>query len=313
MHLVRVQHGVPERCVVCGAVARLGAASRAAAPHPYPTCHAVACRMVVSRHAELGEAGFQHYLRAQVQQRRRQAALTAASTARRQGEADENAAAWSALHARFPSASAVGSLHLLLPSGPRHARRPAAARLEQYRAHLLKTAAEAATLAPAGPPADTGPAAAASTMPGQLCAVCGGGCCTRGGEHAYLSAATLRRFMDAQPQLSMHEVAAAYLDRVAARTQAGSCINHTRQGCSLPREMRSDTCNRYACESLARLQAAQREEAPVQVVLVVRRKQDQWRRATPCLDNAVNGGALLFESGTRRVPTVSLCLPTAAP
>ena len=300
-----------QRCAVCNAL--LG---RATVPDPgphglTPVCHAIACRMVVSRRAALGEAGFAHYLAIQARQARRQAALAAASLARSRAEAAENAAAWSSLRARLRLATADGALQLLLPSGPRHARRLASGRRERYRAHLLGLAAEAAC----GPPADQ-PCAAdpvgpsqASALPGRLCALCGGGCCTRGGEHAYLSAATLRRFMDAHPQLSHAEVVAAYLDRLAPSTQSGSCINHTSQGCSLPREMRSDTCNRFACESLARLQAAQRGEQPLQVVLVVRRKQDQWRRSDPGLDNAVRGGAMLCEEGTRRLPAGSLRLP----
>jgi len=265
--------------------------------------------MVVSRRAALGEARFGHYLAIQVRQVRRQAALAAAATARSQAEAAENAAAWTSLRLRLRPAAADGDLQLLLPSGPRHARRLASVRRERYRAHLLGIAAEAACGPPAHQPRADDPAGPASSLPGRLCALCGGGCCTRGGEHAYLGAATLRRFMDAHPQLSKEEVAAAYLDRVAPRTQSGSCINHTRKGCSLPREMRSDICNRFACESLARLQAAQRGGQPVRVVLVVRRRQDQWRRADPALDNAVNGAALLSEAGTRRLAAGSLRPP----
>jgi hypothetical protein len=299
------------RCAVCDAALACGVAPGARQDDLYPVCHAIACRMVVSRRAALGEAGFGHYLAIQARQTRRQAMLAAASVARTQAEAEENAAAWSALRARLRLTKADGALQLLLPSGPRHERRVASARRERYRAHLLRLAAEAACGPPAEPPPAADPAgpAAASALPGRLCALCGGGCCTRGGEHAYLVAATLRRFMDAHPQLSSAEVAAAYLDRVAPSTQSGSCINHTRQGCSLPREMRSDTCNRFACESLARLQAAQRGEQPVPVVLVVRRKQDQWRRSDPALDNAVNGGAMLSEAGIRRLPAGSLRPP----
>lgn len=308
--IVPASYRRPGHCVVCQAPLR---ASPRIEADPYPACHAIACRMVVSRRAAMGEAGFRRYLDVQVRQAQRQAALAAASRARHQAEAGENAAAWASLRARFPVAQAGEALHLLLPSGPRHARRPPAARLEHYRTHLLKIAAEAAAMAPAAQPEYTcAPSAGASSMPGRLCALCGGGCCTRGGEHAYLSAPTLRRVMDAQPELSTHEVVAAYLDRVALKTQAGSCINHTRHGCSLPREMRSDTCNRFACESLARLQAAQRGAQPVQVVLVVRRKQDQWRRSQPDLDNAVNGGAVLRETGTRRMPVASLRAPAPA-
>ncbi|WP_141834113.1 hypothetical protein [Herbaspirillum sp. SJZ107] len=204
--------------------------------------------------------------------------------------------------ARLPAGPAAVPLQLLLPSGPPRARPLAATRRERYRAHLQAVVDIAAALAPGTP---TAPAArvaetvsdTASLLPGRLCALCGGGCCTRGSDHAYLGAPTLRRFMDAHPGMSPEEVVAAYLDRVTHKTQTGSCINHTRTGCSLPRDMRSDTCNDYACDSLAQVQAAPRE----QVVLVVRRKQDQWRRDRADLDNAVNGAAVLSETGVRRM------------
>jgi hypothetical protein len=175
-------------------------------------------------------------------------------------------------------------------------------RRERYRAHLEQIIAEANRMDSAALPAASGPVAPAiaSSMTGRLCALCGGGCCTRGGEKAYLGPETMRRFMDAQRALSTDEVVAAYLDRVAEKTQTGSCINHTGQGCSLPKEMRSDICNRFSCESLARLQAAQRGQEQMHAVLIVRRKQDHWHRAEPGLDNAVNAHALLGETGVRR-------------
>jgi hypothetical protein len=301
----------PDRCVVCGAALAAAAPAGPLAPSladPYPTCHAVACRMVVGRRAAMGETGFRHYLQRQARVTQELAARALASAARRVAETAENARAWAALHsfAGLPPASAPAPLRLVLPTGPRRARPLALVRRERYRAHLMAIAAEAAAMAPASVPqadAGTGAAAAAagSTMPGQLCALCGGGCCTRGSDQAYLTAPTLRRFMDAQPQLSPAEVVAAYLERAAAAPMAGSCVNHTRAGCSLPRAMRSDTCNRFACAALARLLAAQRGEQPVQVVLVVRRAQDHWRRADPSLANGVNGTAVLRESGVRRM------------
>jgi hypothetical protein len=281
-------------CVVCGASARAPSAA-----DPYPTCHAIACRMVVSRRADMGEASFRHYLQRHAQQKREQMALVAVTKARRQAEAEANARTWTALYAfaRLPSGPAAAPLRLLLPSGPGRARPLTSARRERYRAHLLAVAKIAAAMAPGTPRAAAIDAAAPSPLPSRLCALCGGGCCTRGSDHAYLGAPTLRRFMDAHPALSPEEVVAAYLERITNKTQAGSCINHTRSGCSLPRDMRSDTCNDFACASLAEVQAAPRE----QVVLVVRRKQDQWRRDRVDLDNAVNGAAVLSETGVRRM------------
>lgn len=294
----------PGNCVVCGAPLRAQPGTHDA----YPSCFAVACRMVVSRRADMSETNFRHYLRREAQYRREQAALVAASHARRSEETASNARTWTRLHAfaRLPAGAASVPLQLLLPSGPARARPLASARRARYRAHLLAVAKIAATLAPGTPPAgaaalsDPAPASDAATpspLPGRLCALCGGGCCTRGSDHAYLGAPTLRRFMDAHPVLSPEEVVAAYLERVTHNTQAGSCINHTRSGCSLPRAMRSDTCNDFACAALRQVQAAPRE----QVVLVVRRKRDQWTRERADLDNAVNGAAVLSETGVRRM------------
>lgn len=300
MHAARFAQAQLARCVACGTMLPQGFTRDAQAPDPYPCCHAVACRMVVSRREEMGEAGFKHYLQMQARHKQHLAAAAEAARARKLAEVAQNAQVWSALCARLPAALAPEPLRLLLPSGPRQTRRLSLARRERYRAHLLQIVDEARGLEPAVPNGAEPAATAASTLPGQLCALCGGGCCTRGGDKAYLGAAAMRRFMDARPELSPDQVVAAYLGRVAARTQAGSCINHTAQGCSLPTDMRSDTCNRFSCESLARLQAAQRGTEPVHAVLVVRRKQDHWHRNEPGVDNAVNAHAVLGETGTRR-------------
>ena len=287
-------------CVVCGAV--MARAFSAHAGGAYPSCDAVACRMVMSRRADMGEPGFRHYLQTQARQRQFQAAATHAAAERKLAEARENAAAWQALRARLPAGLTPEPLALLLPSGPRRASPLAALRRKRYRTHLLQIIDEAAAFV--GPVAPVTTAAGASAMPGGLCALCGGGCCTKGGNEAYLSAATMRRFMQAQPDLSKEQVAAAYLACVSGKTQAGSCINHTGQGCSLPKEMRSDICNRFSCDALDSLQAAQRGRVgveAVQAVLVVRRKQDHWNRAQPGLENAVTGLALLRETGATRV------------
>ncbi len=293
----------PPCCMVCGAAFVRGAG----AGESDLCCHAVACRMVLSRRAEMGEAGFKHYLQAQARHRQFQAALAHAAMERKLAEVQENENAWLALRARLPAGLTPEPLALLLPSGPPRASRLAARRRERYRAHLLKIIDEAAGMAGAAamPAAAAPEAAGESALPGRLCALCGGGCCTHGGDEAYLSAATMRRFMDAQPGLSHEEVAAAYLGRVTDKTQTGSCINHTGQGCSLPKEMRSDICNRFSCESLARLQAAQRGPDAVHAVLIVRRKQDHWNRAKPGVDNAVTAHALLRETGVTRVARVA--------
>ncbi|HEV3027303.1 MAG TPA: hypothetical protein VG457_06995, partial [Planctomycetota bacterium] len=45
-----------------------------------------------------------------------------------------------------------------------------------------------------------------------------------------------------------------YLSYIPAESTAGSCIYHAREGCTLPRGLRSDVCNRFICDDLERLQ-----------------------------------------------------------
>jgi hypothetical protein len=290
-------------CVVCDALLPRSFKQPAPPPDPYPSCQAVACRMVVSRRADMGEAGFRHYLQMQARHTQHRAAVARAALERKAAEAGENAAAFAALRARLPTQLAAEPLQLLLPNGPARASRVGAERRARYREHLLDIIAEAGLIA-AGPPVAmpaATPAASPSLMPGKVCGICRGGCCTRGAEKAYLSAETMRRVLDAQPALSAQQLLDTYLERVPDKAQSGSCINHTARGCSLPTDLRSDICNRFSCEPLARLQAAQREGVPVQAVLIVRRKQDHWRRNEAAVDNRVNALAVLRATGVQRV------------
>ena len=283
-------------CVVCNAALPRSFGAAPPTLDPYPTCQTVACRMVASRRADMDEAGFKHYLGMQARHTQHRARVAQIALQRKADETQENCAAFAALAARVPQAGEA--LTLLLPSGPRRARAQSARRRARYRQHLLDIIAEAAHIAPAAPaaPGQT----SASNLPGRVCATCGGGCCTRGGEKAYLSAETMRRVLDAHPGISTEALLEMYLSRLAANSQAGSCINHTARGCSLPTALRSDICNRFACDSLAKLQAAQRSGVPVQAVLVVRRKQDHWHRNELAVDNGITARAIIDEASVRR-------------
>jgi hypothetical protein len=102
---------------------------------------------------------------------------------------------------------------------------------------------------------------------GRVCAFCQGSCCQSGGNHAYITPDTLRRYMAANPHLRPREVLENYLDRLANRTNQNSCIYHGPQGCFLPRDMRSDTCNRWFCIGANRLRNEIGAEAPAETVL----------------------------------------------
>jgi hypothetical protein len=282
-------------CVVCGQpLSRYFVAQE---NDPYPCCAQVACRMVLDQRASMGDVLFKSHLARQLQQKQKQAANNLLTQRRNERELEENRKAWSLLQASAPPGSAL-TRQVVLPSGPRQSVKLSRLRRKRYREHLRQTIAkalEANEALPALPRVEPMP----SKLPGHLCAACGGGCCTLGGDHAYLSRATLQRFMAAHPEMSVAEVVEAYMARLARRTQYQSCINHTEHGCSLSREMRSDICNNYICEPLAALEQTQRSAQPVQTVLVVRRKLDNWMQAAPGLDNRIVALAQLTEAGVQ--------------
>lgn len=95
----------------------------------------------------------------------------------------------------------------------------------------------------------------------EACAICRGACCRAGGDHAYLTEATIRRYRDAHPGRGSGEVVNDYVSRIPLRAYRDSCIYHAPGGCALPRDMRSDTCNAFFCESLRSFRAG--GETPV--------------------------------------------------
>lgn len=146
------------------------------------------------------------------------------------------------------------------------------------------------------------PAAHAGTMPlaMELCGHCGGGCCSAGGERAYLNADSIRRVLRAnawQPEQLIEE----YLARLAPETIADACVNQTATGCSLPREMRSNTCNHFFCPSLRGWSAACGEDEGPPVALVVQRGFDHWTQLRSAAANPVTGVYLVSATTTRKL------------
>ncbi len=106
----------------------------------------------------------------------------------------------------------------------------------------------------APPPPPTARESEIQAVLNKACTCCKGSCCGRGGDDAYLSVETLRRYRAANPDQRPSEVLAAYLERVSDRTVEGSCIYHQADGCALPRAMRADICNQHFCKALLKFQ-----------------------------------------------------------
>ena len=88
---------------------------------------------------------------------------------------------------------------------------------------------------------------------GAACGTCGGRCCRLGGTHAFLDREAVKRTMKALDTLDPIEVVAAYVQRLPEKAFAGSCVFHSESGCTLDREMRSNTCNNTLCAGLVEL------------------------------------------------------------
>ena len=291
----------PCACIVCGGPLPTRFA-RAAADQRF--CDAPRCRQALSRRDTMRPADFEFWIGLQARHVRAQAELARSDALllaeKQQSEAAENARRWDALDAASDG-GLEPSARIALPSGPRRlVNLPQSAR-SIYRDHLTRIITQAVcgsepleeqmqAAAPQPPPDD-------DPLGGQLCATCSGGCCTLGGTTAYLSAATIRRYMALHPQLRPRDVLAAYLDRLQTKTERGSCVNHTSTGCGLSREMRADICNQYLCQPRKDLRARNKAgEVPPAAVVIIRR-QDQWHRDETSLPNDIVGTARVTAQG----------------
>ncbi len=289
--------------MVCGTVLKRPPTTP---PSPYPICHAVPCRMVIEQAGSMSAAAFQQHLLWRSRNIRAQKARAQAEDlrlkAKFEAEDQENARWWSRLERLAPGQHPPDRfLPLTLPLGPGRRSNLAERRRRHYRDLLNQLIAQAVSSQDAPPdlaehlaPADQGPAARLSE---QVCTLCKGGCCTKGGDSAYLSVNTIRRFMALRPELRPRDVLSAYLDRLSHRTQQGSCINHTDRGCGLPREMRSDVCNHYLCGAQKELHHRLEDQPPLLGVVAIQRQQDHWHRHDPDCANPIVGGATVTEAG----------------
>ncbi len=112
-----------------------------------------------------------------------------------------------------------------------------------------------------------------SAISAATCSACGGRCCRHGGTQAYISHDSLRLFRHIRPTGSPDEFVATYAERLAAQTYAGSCVQHSGTGCTLPRGLRSETCNRHFCEELLHIQALRQQAGPDFRCLLVRLRE----------------------------------------
>jgi hypothetical protein len=101
---------------------------------------------------------------------------------------------------------------------------------------------------------------AESAQPDDVAALSGaarrGYCCRNGDDSAYLDVKALARVWNDLAHLSREALASRYVSVVLDQSFEGSCIFHSKHGCSLPRAMRSHTCLDYYWPVQAALSAS---------------------------------------------------------
>lgn len=86
---------------------------------------------------------------------------------------------------------------------------------------------------------------------GKACATCMGSCCKHGQTHAFVDYPSLQHLLASQAtELSEQELLDLYSDYFPAQSYQYSCVFQGDQGCTLPRELRSFTCNNFLCDSV---------------------------------------------------------------
>lgn len=102
------------------------------------------------------------------------------------------------------------------------------------------------------------------------CSACRGSCCRQGGNHAFIDGDTMLRHLEQFPGDNDETIVARYLGYLGDDVMVHGCVYQQATGCSLPRELRADLCNRYYCEAFAAIRHPPAHGSPVRAYFVHR-------------------------------------------
>ena len=134
------------------------------------------------------------------------------------------------------------------------------------------------------------------TRSDQLCSMCKGGCCSAGGDQAYISPLTIKHLLDVNPTLTEVEVLDSYLEKLSDKTISSACINQTTSGCALPTSLRADICNAFYCEGLKSHQQGMIENEEIKFVTIIQRGGTSFNAYRPYVNNEIVNVALIEDS-----------------
>lgn len=101
------------------------------------------------------------------------------------------------------------------------------------------------------------------------CTTCRGACCLQGKGNAFLNkdffAWRLLNEFDSSSEQKIED----YMSRIPEQAYEDSCVYHGVEGCVLPREIRSSTCNRFLCTGILDGQRRDQNQKTVPSIAVV--------------------------------------------
>lgn len=315
-----ITHASKRRCAVCDDI--ISGLQFGKPQQDRACCHSLSCQQVMDSRSRMTDSQFAFHLalhRRLHQDRRRQREREAKRAEEQAAqESLENQQLLASVRAQTAGLDDGPIALVVIPSGATGTSTLPADRIDSYARHLTKVIGEAfdgTALADGPVEAHRKPAerlqraeqrfadnAALRDLSDQLCGMCRGGCCGWGADDAYVTSSTIRRYRLANPDMSADDVLAAYLAVLPHESIEHSCINHTSTGCALPREMRSDTCNGYYCESLMAFQTEHLSRTERLSVVAIQRAKANWLGTGPGDVNPIVDVAVIDAHGKRTIP-----------
>lgn len=283
----------------------------------FTVCSSLDCKRIISQKASTPPDIFKSYVEQIRDRREKEAAKKIHIEKVKSREAQENQRIFKSVLGGRPELSENNTHVLSISSGFSDVAPPSNKRVKRYIKHLKNIISKASEYANASQlRVDQYSIAHKSlakvehrfaenpvlrTMSDKLCAICKGSCCAAGKEHAFLSVFTIRRLMDANPKLTAEDVLNLYLSHIQSETIENGCINQTKTGCSLPRELRADNCNAFYCQPIKSYQQKQAGKKEIDVVLAIQRSIPYFLRYEEDQSNNIVNIALVTEKDLQYV------------
>lgn len=304
-------HQAVSACEICGArIPFLGTLKNK--HRSLKICGAIECENVRKQKASMPEASFKVYLASNQRMLSERRHRFAAKEEIRKKEVEEHQQIFEHMSRRLEGTDQQPSHTVAIPSGRSELVPLDQSRIDRYRSHLENVIDEALQYESVNEAPDDNNKNAYRKLNEQLqlfarrpdvkaisdnlCRLCKGGCCSRGENHAYLSASSMRRQLDDNPGWTKEDLMEQYLSRLPRRSSKNACINQGREGCVLPRDLRSSTCNFFFCGALSNYQKTAEEEHLRAPVLAIKRRHALWDQNYDNAPNDITNVTLVSET-----------------